>query len=147
MPELITETLLIVTPFKHRGTAYERGDRVPIRHRAIRRLAAERPEWFAMEYAPEPVDLEWLASLEAGFEAKYDAVRRAREEAKVRQERALRAELREQNTPQPELERRYAKQEAERLAAEAEAREEREREQLEEQVAIVGDDLRIGFNF
>jgi hypothetical protein len=117
MPELITETLLIVTPFKHRGTEYERGDRVPIRHRAIRRLAAERPEWFAQEYAPEPVDLEWLASLEAGFEDRYLAVKRAREEAKARQERALRAELEEQSAPQPELERRFARQEEERLAA------------------------------
>ena len=51
MPELITETLLVDTPFVHAGDQYERGDRLPVRHRWVRRVAREHhPEWFRMEY-------------------------------------------------------------------------------------------------
>jgi hypothetical protein len=145
LPELITETLLVTTPFKHQGTEYEPGDRVPIRHRAIRRLAAGHPELFRMEYAPEEVDLDWLAKLDADFEKLYEAAKRARDGAKERQERALRHELKSQDRPQPELERLYAKQEAEDRRRKEEAREERERDALEKQVALTGQ-LRDGFN-
>ena len=64
MPELITETLLVVERFKHGGEEYERGDRLPVRHRWVRRVARENPEWFRMEYAPEDVDLALLDSIE-----------------------------------------------------------------------------------
>ena len=147
MPELITETLLITTPFKHQGTDYEPGDRVPIRHRAIRRLAAERPEFFRMEYAPEEVDLGWLAKLEVEYEERYRAVKREREEAKVRHERAQREELKSQDAPQPELERRFKAQEAEERRREERVREEREREKVEQQLAVIGDGPLSGFHY
>jgi hypothetical protein len=146
MPELITETLLVTVAFKHNGIDYFRGDRVPVRHRAIRRLAAQHPSWFAQEYAPEDLNLEWLAALEVEAEAKYRTAKQAREAEKERQKRALREELESQDQPQPELERRFKKQEAERKKREREVREEREREQIESQVAFTGD-YRSGFNF
>jgi hypothetical protein len=147
MPERITDTLLVVESFKDRsGTEYLPGDRVPIRHRNIRRLAAEQPELFVMEFATEPVDLEWLAELEVKYEEKYRVVKQARDGEKDRRERALRDELKEQNRSQPELERRFEKQEAERRRREEEAREEREREELEREIALTSD-LRGGFHF
>jgi hypothetical protein len=108
MPELITETLLVVERFKHKGEEYDRGDRLPVRHRWVRRVAAEHPDWFRAEYAPEDVDRHWLASLEDDSEARYQAVLRAREEGKARHERAQRDEPAEQNASQPDLERRIA---------------------------------------
>jgi hypothetical protein len=45
MPEKIEETLLVVEGFKDRGTEYWPGDRVPVRHRAIRRIAAQHSSW------------------------------------------------------------------------------------------------------
>jgi hypothetical protein len=146
MPERIEETLLVVAAFRDRGTDYVAGDRVPIRHRSIRRLAAKHPELFAMEYSTEPVDLEWLAELEVGYEEKYRVVKQARDGEKDRQQRALREELKSQDRSQPVLERLFAKQEAERHRREEEAREEREREELEREIAFT-DDLRSGFNF
>jgi hypothetical protein len=147
MPELITETLLVTTAFKHDGVEYFRGDRVPVRHRAIRRIAAEHPNWFAMEFAPEDLDLQWLAAIEVEAEAKYRTAKQAREAEKERQKRALRQELESQDQPQPELERRFAKQEAEDRKRKEKMREEREREAVEERIAFVGDNLRSGFNF
>jgi hypothetical protein len=134
MPELITETVLVFEPFKHGDMDYERGDRLPVRHRWVRRAAREHPEWFRMEYAFEDVDLVWLDSLEDESEQRYQAVLRAREAEKERRERALKAELAEQNRAQPELERRFAKQEAERKQREQKAREEREREEVERNI-------------
>jgi hypothetical protein len=147
MPELITETLLVTTAFKHDGVEYFRGDRVPVRHRAIRRIAAASPHLFAMEYETEDLDLEWLAALEVGAEAKYRTAKQAREAEKERQKRALREELNSQDQPQPELEKRFRKQEEEEEKRKQQVREEREREAVEEQIAIVGDDYRSGFNF
>jgi hypothetical protein len=147
MPELITETLLVVAPFKDRGTEYLRGDRVPVRHLHIRQIAREQPELFAMEYAAEPLDLKWLARVEEDFEEQYRAVKHAREEEKARRKRALREEFESQDRPQPELERRFAKQEADDRKREKEAREEREREAVERDIALIGDEFRSGFNF
>jgi hypothetical protein len=107
---------------------YVAGDRVPTRHRSIRRIAAASPQFFAMEYGTEPLDLQWLASIEADAEGRYEAVKRRREAEKDQRERALRDELKSQNRSQPELERRFEKQEAERRRWEEEAREECERE-------------------
>ena len=73
--------------------AYERGDRLPARHRWVRRVARENPELFAVEYAPEPVDLSWLAGLEDDSELRYRNLLRTREAEKARQERARRDEL------------------------------------------------------
>jgi hypothetical protein len=147
MPQRIEDTLLVVVPFESNGVNYLAGDRVPTRHRAIRRIAAASPQLFAMEYGTEPLDLEWLASIEAEAEGRYEAAKRQREAEKREGERALRQELKEQDAPQPELERRFKEQEKERERREQEAREEREREQVEKDIALIGDDYRIGFNF
>jgi hypothetical protein len=145
-PELVIDTLLVVEPFRSGEVDYRAGDRVPTRHRAIRRIAAAHPEWFRMEYATAELDLKWFASLEAGFEEKYQAAKRARDGQEERRERALRQEMKEQDAPQPELERRFKHQEEERKRHEQEAREEREREALESRIEFAGD-LTSGFNF
>jgi hypothetical protein len=141
MPQRIEDTLLVVVPFKSNGVEYRAGDRVPTRHRAIRRIAAASPQLFAMEYGTEPLDLEWLARIEAEAEERYGDVKRLREAEKAQRERALRRELEEQEAPQPELERRFEAQEKARKRREQEARGEREREAIESQVP-----LRSGFN-
>jgi hypothetical protein len=144
LPELISETLLVVAPFKDRGVDYVPGDRLPIRHLHIRQIAREHPELFAMEYAIEPVDLEWLAGLEVLFEDRYREFKHAREKEKVRQQRAIRQELESQDIPDHELEKRFKKQEAEREKREQEAKEERERESVERNIAVIGES---GFHF
>jgi hypothetical protein len=146
MPELITDTILVVEAFRSGDMEYRRGDRVPTRHRAIRRIAAASPHLFAMEYGTEPLDLEWLASIEADAEGRYEAVKRLREAEKGQRERALREEMKEQERGQPELERRFKKQEDEREKREQEVLREREREELEREIAFTSD-LRSGFNF
>jgi hypothetical protein len=140
---MITETLLVTAPFKDRGVEYLRGDRVPIRHRRIRQIAAKHPELFAMEYAPEPVDRQWLSDLDVESEERYRQVKRGREEQKARQKRAIRQELESQDLPQPELEKRLRKQEEEEEKRKQELREEREREAVERDVALTGE----GFHF
>ena len=147
MSQRIEDTLLVVQPFQGRnGTEYVPGDRLPIRHRWVRRVAAEQPEFFVMEFATEPLDLQWLASLEADAEARYETVKRLREAEKAQRKRALRRELKEQEAPQPVLERRFRQQENERKRREQEVREEREREALEREIEFAGD-LQSGFNF
>jgi hypothetical protein len=147
LPELITETLLVVAGFRHDGVDYLRGDRVPVRHRAIRRIAAASPHFFAMEYAPEDLDLEWLAALEVEAEERYEAQKRLDEERKARQKRAIREELGAQDQPQPELEKRFRKQEEAEEKRKQQLREEREREAVEQQVAILEGDRYAGFNY
>lgn len=143
MPRLVEDTLLVVAPFESAGVEYLAGDRVPTRHRAIRRIAAASPQLFAMEYGSEPLDLEWLASIEAEAEGRFKAVKRQREAEK--RERALRQEFKEQDAPQPELERRFKEQEDERKRREQEAGE--EREEVEKEIALVGYGYQSGFNF
>jgi hypothetical protein len=120
------------------ASSSERGDRLPLRHRWVRRVVAEQPELFRMEFAPEPVDLEWVASIEDDAEERYRAVLAAREAEKARQERARRDELKAQDAPQPDLEGRFKKQEAERKKKEEQAREDVERERLEQRVELTG---------
>jgi hypothetical protein len=74
-------------------------------------------------------------------------VKRQREAEKREGERALRQEFKEQDAPQPELERRFKEQEGERKRREQEAREEREREEVEKDMALVGYGYQSGFNF
>lgn len=144
MPELITETLLVTAAFKHDGVDYFRGDRVPVRHRAIRRIAAASPHLFAMEYAPEDLDLEWLAAIELEAEERYRTAKQASEAEKERQKRALREELKAQDRPQPELERRFRKQQEEEEKRKQQVREERDREEIERRIDLVGGS---GFNY
>jgi hypothetical protein len=144
MPEKIFETLLVVERFSDRGTGYVPGDRVPVRHRRIRQIARENPEWFRMEYETAEIDPEWLANLDVEFEAKYRQLKQAREELKVRQERAQREELATQDVPDHKLEKRFAAQEAEDRKRKQEAKEERERESVEQNIALTGES---GFHF
>jgi hypothetical protein len=144
-PQRIEATLLVIEGFKFDGLEYRAGDRVPVQHRSIRRLAAEHPGWFAMEFETTDLDLEWLAGVEAEYEATYQEGKRLRDGAKERQERALREELKEQNRRQPALERRFAKQQAADEKRRREIREERERRQVEQELALA--DVRIGFHF
>jgi hypothetical protein len=145
LPERIEETLLVVVPFKDRGVEYVSGDRVPIRHRRIRQIAAENPDFFRMEYAPEDLDMEWLAALEVEAEKRYEAQKHLAEEQKVRQKRALRHELETQDLPQPELEKRFKKQEEDEKKRKERIREERERETVESNV-LIGERY-SGFNY
>jgi hypothetical protein len=96
----------------------------------------ERPELFAIEYATEPVDLPWLAELDSRYEAEYLEARKRRDEAVAGREKALREEMRAQDEPQPELERRFKQQEKERKEWEKKVREERERQGLEHELAF-----------
>ena len=137
--------MLVVETFRHNGTEYRAGDRIPTRHRAIRRLAAQSPEFFRIEYETADLDLEWLASIEAEAERRYEAVKRRRDGEKARRDRALRDELKEQKRGQPELERRFKEQESERKRREREAREELERREIERETENRRD-LLSGFN-
>ena len=139
---MILETLLVVEPFTHAGETYERGDRLPVRHRWVRNVARENPTRFRMEYATEDVDLRWLASIEDDSEERYHAVLASREAEKARRERTLRDELKTQEAPQPDLEHRFKKQQAEDRKREEQMREEREREEIERAVELQG-----GFHF
>jgi hypothetical protein len=142
VPELITDSLLVAERFRHGGMDYERGDRLAVRHRWVRRVARDNPEWFRLEYAPEDIDLAWLDSIEGDYEERYQAVLRAREEEKKRRERALVEEYRTQERPQPEMEKAFKKQEAEDQKRKERVREEREREIVEREI-----ELRSGFHF
>jgi hypothetical protein len=144
-PQRIEDTLLVIEGFKFDGLEYRAGDRVPVQHRSIRRLAAEHPGWFCMEYETTDIDLEWLARVEAEYEATYQDSKRFRDGAKERQERALREELKEQDRRQPALERRFAEQQAADEKRKREVREERERRQIEQELALA--DMHTGFHF
>jgi hypothetical protein len=98
-----------------------------------------------MEFAPEDLDLEWLAAIEVEAEERYKAQKRLDEEQKARQKRAIRHELDSQDLPQPELERRFKKQEAEEEKRKEKMREERERETVESNV-LIGERY-SGFNY
>jgi hypothetical protein len=142
-PTRIEVTLLVVQGFEHEGVEYRAGDRVPIRHRAVRQIALEHRDWFAMEYETVPLDLEWLREVEARQEATYRAAKRTRDEKEAARERALRYELEHQDDRQPELERRLKEQEAERERREQQRREEAERRRIEEEAVP----LTSGFHY
>ena len=96
----------------------------------------ERPELFVMEYETAPVDLDWLRELDQRYEAEFQQAKKKRDEREAECEKALREEMKAQDAPQPELERRYEKQEKERAEREKKAREERERQKLEGELAF-----------
>ena len=135
MPAWIEETLLVLEAFNdpRSGFEYRRGDRVQLRHRSVRETALTHPDWFAVEYPPEPVDVDWLREVDERFEAEFDVAMQARSKQKEQKERALRHELEHQDEPQPDLERRFKKQEKEDQRWRKERREQREREQVEAQ--------------
>jgi Skp family chaperone for outer membrane proteins len=148
-PRRIESTLLVVESFTDQGgTEWRSGDRASLGYRNVRRAAREHPEWFRMEFETLPVDLEWLADLDAKYDADYQQAKRVREEAEARRQRAIREEFEAQghgpSRNQRELERRFKQQEKERAEREKAARADRERQQLEKEFAL---DVRPGFHF
>ena len=117
------------------GAEWRPGDRAPLHSRAVRQFAMERPELFVMEYETAPVDQAWLRELDLRYEAEYERAKKRRDEREAGREKALHDELKAQDTPQPELERRYERQEQERAEWEK-VREERERQKLEGELAF-----------
>ena len=53
----VLHAVLVSEPSSTLCEQYERGDRLPLRHRWVLRVVAEQRELFRMEFAPEPVDL------------------------------------------------------------------------------------------
>jgi hypothetical protein len=148
-PRRIETSLLVVESFTDQGgTEWRSGDRASLGYRNVRRAAREHPERFRMEFETLPVDLEWLAELDARYDADYQQAKRGREEAEARRQRAIREEFEAQghgpSRNQRELERRFKRQEAERAEHEKAVREDRERQRLEAELAL---DLRPGFHF
>jgi hypothetical protein len=114
-PRRIETTLLVLEQFSDpAGTAWRPGDRAPLHRRAVRQAAMYRPELSAVEYATEPVDQVWLAELDKRYDAEYEQAKERRGERKAREQQALVDELKAQDAPQAELERRFKKQEKER---------------------------------
>ena len=137
MPERIEDSLLVIVPFKAGDVEYERGDRVPVHHRSIRRLARSNPEFFRMEFVPIEVDLAWLAELDAEHDGRWRQLLKNREEAEKAKQRALREELAQQDeVHDPALERAYRKQEKEREQREKQQRDERERERVDRSISL-----------
>ena len=136
-PRRVESTVLVLEQFNDRsGTEWRPGDRAPLHSRAVRQVAMERPELFVMEYETAPVDLDWLRELDLRYEAEYQEAKKLRDEREAGREKALRDEMKAQDAPQPELERRYERQEKERAEWEKKAREERERQKLEGELAF-----------
>jgi hypothetical protein len=144
-PLRVEESLFVVEAFQDQGVEYRPGDRAQIRHRSIRLLALENPEWFRIEFETAPIDLDWLRGLEERAEANYRAAKQAIEDRKAAGERALRDELKHQNESQPHLEKRFKRQEAERDRYERERREQAERRALE--ADLVAANLGSGFHY
>src|SRR5687768_9170598 len=131
-PRLVEESVLVTADFKDAtGTEYRAGDRVSLRHRAVREAVKAQPSWFRQEFETVGVNLDLVRRLDEQFEAEYEQAKRHRDGAEVRRQAALRSELAEQGRGQPDLERRYQKQEAERRKREAEAREQLDRQAVE----------------
>ena len=148
-PRWIEDTLLVVEPFRASdGTEYHRGDRVQLRHRKIRQVALERPEFFAMEFPTLPVDMSWLVELDRRYGENYAEAQRVHGSKESRRKEALLAEHAAQgrrNPDQHELERRFKEQEAERERREAQRLEERKRES--EETALAAMQGEAGFHF
>ena len=137
MPERVESSLFVVEPFTDSaGSEWQPGDRAPLVQLAVREAAAANPGWFRVEFATEPFDpaAGWFREIVDRYEHEYAEAKRHRDGAEERRQAALRAELREQERSQPELERRYKRQEAEKAEREKRMREERERRQIENEM-------------
>src|SRR5262245_8570439 len=134
-PRLVESSLLVVEPFTDsRGDEWRPGDRAPLTRRSVRVAAKTNPERFRMEYETQPLDEGWLREVDEGYERRYAEAKRHHDGAEERRQKALREELKAQSKPQPELERRFKLQEAERKKREADAREELERRKIEHEL-------------
>src|SRR5262245_60879983 len=136
-PRLVESSLLVVEPFTDsRGDEWRPGDRAPLTRRSVRIAAMTNPERFRMEFETQPVDMDWLREVDEGYERQYADYKRHRDGAEERRQKALREELKAQQSYRDpkDLERRYKLQEAERKKREADAREERERSKIEYEI-------------
>ena len=138
-PRRVESSLLVLEEFTDLGgTEWRPGDRAPLARRAVREAVLARPQLFGIEHEVLPVtqdDLDWLAELDAGYQERYQQVKAHRDGAEQRREQALREEMKAQNVGQPELERRYKRQQKERADREQQQAEERERRQIENELA------------
>jgi hypothetical protein len=138
-PRRVESSLLVIEQFKDpAGGEWKPGDRAPLARRAIREAVRARPELFMVEYETLPVteaDLDgWLAQVDTDYQQQYEQIKAVRDGAEQREQAALHAELEQQERGQPELERRFKKQEAERAKQEKALQEQRERRQIENQI-------------
>jgi hypothetical protein len=140
MPERVESTLLVVEDFRDAaGTDWRIGDRASLHHRHVREAALANPEWFAMEFATDPVDGEWLRELTVRYDAEYLEVKRGREGRKASKEKALLAELKEQDRPESkDLQRLFEQQERDDEERRKRIREESERRSIESELAYGG---------
>ena len=139
MTQRVETSLLVVQGFRDgSGFEWKAGDAAPLSRRTVREAAAANPDWFVVEFATEPFDptADWFREIGEKYEQRYAQLKRHRDGAEERRQKALRAEMSTQDEPQPELERRYAKQEKERAGRRQQAREERERKQIEREIEL-----------
>jgi hypothetical protein len=135
----VETSLLVVEEFTDSsGTEWRRGDRASLARAAVRRAATERPALFRVEFATEPFDpeAEWFTAIVEEAEARYAQAKHRREGEAETREKALREEMREQQRGQPDLERRYREQEAAKAERLQQARDERERRQIEAELEV-----------
>jgi len=150
-PRRIENSVLVVASFTDStGTKWRTGDRAPMHSRAIRQAIRMRPNAFRMEYETSDVDLEWLDEVDALHEADYQGAKRRRDQEETRRAKALRDELEAQTHPssnQKQLEKRY-EQEKERAERETTARENLDRQKLENELTYAASvSMRDGFHY
>jgi hypothetical protein len=138
-PRRIETSLVVAEAFTDReGNQWKRGDRAPLARRAIREAAMQNPGWFRIEY--ETVELtsreEWLAAIDERYEARYRQAKHHRDSAQVQEQAALRAEMKDQERGQPDLERRWKQQQKDREAREKARRADHERRQIENELEL-----------
>jgi hypothetical protein len=147
-PRRVESSLLVTEDFVDRdGFQWRAGDRASLARKAVREAARERRECFVIEFETLPFDPGdgWFKSIDAHYESAFAAIKRHRDGAEARRQAALRAELEEQNTPQPELEKRYRTQEKERSQRRERALANKERKEIEQELELAG--LHSGFHF
>jgi hypothetical protein len=136
-PARVETSLLVVQGFRDgSGFQWRAGDRAPLARRDVREAAAANPQWFVVEFSTEPFDpaADWFRQIGETYEARYAEAKRERDGAAERRQQELREELKQQEKGQPNLERRYQKQEKERAEWRERVREQRERETIERQL-------------
>ena len=138
-PQRIESSLLVVEPFKDaHGQEWQIGDRASLARAAVRRAALERPQLFRVEFSTEELDPQasWFKAIVEMHEARFASAKRHRAGAEERRRKALHEEMKQQQKSQPDLERRYRRQEKEREQRAQQAREAFERERIERELEV-----------
>jgi hypothetical protein len=136
-PRRVESSLLVVEDFKDEtGAEWRVGDRAPLARRAVRQAATERPELFRVEFETLPFDpaAGWFGEIVTDYERRYAQLKARRDGEEERRQAALRRELKEQDRGQPDLERRYKRQEKEKEQRIKQARDEHERRRIEMEI-------------